>query len=812
MKINFDNSPLRSFILFVSITFLVVFGIQAQKKDNKVSDSIQVVDDAISISSISEESEKLGHHIRDLRKILKPSSEISIVDSLLISTSVEIKNKRDSLLLQIDGMTRRVLKSKKVEWENYRSHLKDYQNTLNSRIEDISDINDELIKEIKKWKQTKKKLVSNSESADIYNNLDKAVISLQSVMKTAHTRLDSVFTIQKGLTALVLSVNETISEIERVEIQMQKDYFVFDNKPIWKLQEAETKAIDTTITEPVHVSKLVSSTIEENKIQVKEFFSINMKTFIFQIIFLFLLFIFFISVRKKWKKDEGGSNYSIESQAKIILIHPLSATIAVGVLISTFFYHSTIPAVTEIHVLLVLAATVLLLPKLTNKKFGIFLTLLFITYLIHTLQAYLDPKAIMARWLTIVNALILITALTIGRRIVKRNPSQFEKLFRLFMIISPIYITILIISILTNIIGMVALSKLLLYGILMSTILGMVVYLAVIVVSSIFVLFFKLKKSYSIQTLDTMMIITQQRLRPLLIWIGLIIWVMFTLKGFHLFDFIVNWVNELMHIKWKIGESTIYLGGILSFVSIFIITMIFAKLVSAIFQDDWMVKILPRGIAPAISLILRIIFVSIGLYLAVTAGGIDLSKLGFIVGALGVGIGFGLQNIVLNFISGLILAFERPINIGDTIEVDQEMGVVTNIGVRSSNIKSYSGYESIIPNGDLISKKVINYTLSNQNRRSKILMKTAPNADPEKVIAFFNQIASESPQTYSDPAPKTYFYGYDPDGSLSFALLYWTNFSDTLKTDSSIALNIFKALKENDIQAPAPVRHIISNK
>ena len=250
----------------------------------------------------------------------------------------------------------------------------------------------------------------------------------------------------------------------------------------------------------------------------------------------------------------------------------------------------------------------------------------------------------------------------------------------------------------------------------------------------------------------------------------------------------------------------------MAFLGIFVLTIIIAKIAASIFQDEWMVKTLPRGISPAISLVLRIVIISVGLYIALTAAGLDLSKLGFMLGALGVGIGFGLQNVVLNFISGLILAFERPINLGDTIEVDQEFGIVTNIGVRSSNIKSYSGYEAIIPNGDLISKKVINYTLSNRNRRSKIYMKTAPTADPEKVIELFNKMAAENSKTHKNPAPKTYFYGYDEEGSLSFALLYWTTFTDTLKTDSAIALKIFAALKEEGIQAPAPVRRIISEK
>ena len=173
----------------------------------------------------------------------------------------------------------------------------------------------------------------------------------------------------------------------------------------------------------------------------------------------------------------------------------------------------------------------------------------------------------------------------------------------------------------------------------------------------------------------------------------------FTLNGFELHDYIINGYNDILAREWRVGEMTISLGGLLAFAGIFIVTLILAKIAATLFQDEWMVNVLPRGVAPAISLVLRIVVIVLGLYAGFSAAGVDLSKLGFILGALGVGIGFGLQNVVLNFVSGLILAFERPINLGDTIEVDMEMGVVTNIGVRSSNIRAYSGAEVSMPNG-----------------------------------------------------------------------------------------------------------------
>jgi len=812
MKLDFTRTSFKLTFLFLIFSFLFIFEIHAQEKDIQITDSIQKVDDAISIGDIPDEAEKLSQRIIKLRKVLMPSTEIAEVDSLLNITSIALSNKKDSLLSEFDDITRRVLKVRKVEWETYRKYLKDGQKVLKSRTEDISKISDELVNEIKKWEQTKITLISNNESSDIYEGLDPIISTLEEVMNLTHERLDYIFNVQKGLTDLVLTVDETISEIDLMELQMQKDYFVFDSEPIWGLKKSEDSVIDTTATPSVSASNLIISGLKENKQQMQEFIQLNGKTAILQLLFILTNLVFLLSVNKKWKKDIKELTNPIEIQAKIVLSNPISATIVVGVLISAFFYDALIPAFGEFHIILVLIGTVFLLPKLTNKRFGLFLVLIFFVYLVHTFEAYLGPKADMVRWLMIMDVIILIIALVLGRGIVKKSPERFESIYRMFHILVPFYLLILTIAFLANIVGMVSLSDFLITGVLLSTALGMVVYLTVKVITSIVILFFKLRGSYSIQALSTMVNATHQRIQPILIWVGMFVWIMFTLKGFDLFDFIVAWINELMIMEWEVGEMTISLGGILAFLGIFILSLILAKLAATIFQDEWMVDVLPRGVAPAISLVLRIILISIGLYMALSAAGLDLSKLGFMLGALGVGIGFGLQSVVLNFIAGLILAFERPINLGDTIEVDQEFGIVTSIGVRSSNIKSYAGYEAIIPNGDLISKKVINYTLTNRDRRSKILMKTAPNADPEKVITLFNEMASEDPRTRKDPAPKTYFYGYDEDGNLSFALLYWTTFTDTLKTDSAIALKIFEKLKEEGFQAPAPVRRIISDK
>jgi potassium efflux system protein len=792
--------------LYLTVFVLYSFAGYTFAQEQQTGQPEIIVQQAISISDISLESEKLGQRIFKLRTILEPSKKIKEVDSLLLKTSVEINLQRDSLFTDLKEMTQRSLKVKNVEWNNYKLNLKSYQSVLSARLADVNKTNKELTDEIKKWELTKQSLSERKDSEEIYSSLDNVIVTLHEIMDISLVRLDSIFIIQKGLTNLILTVDEVISEINRMELQLQKDYFVFDSPSLWNYNKIDSLSNDTT-----KLSTSIQSGMHENFAPLSEFLSQNVKTVIFQIIFLLMILTLLLLEKRKWRKESHELTNEVEKEAKIILRHPIASTLVVGLIISLFFYHSIIPVFSEIHFLIILASTTFLLPRLTTKRFNIFLLLLFVVYIIQSLTLYLNPQSFLVRILLLFDTVVLFVAMIYGQIEMRLKPKQFLGIKKLFKLVVPVYMLFMIIAVFANLLGMVSLSRFLIKGVLSSTALGLVVFLSVKVITSIFLLFFKLRSSSNTQALSTITIVAQKRIKPILLFFGLLVWLIFSLMGFEIYEYLVEYVKEMLLINWPIGKMTISLGGILSFSGIFLVTILLARLGAAIFEDEWMINILPRGIAPAISLLLRITLITVGLYIGLSAAGLDLSRLGFIVGALGVGIGFGLQNVVLNFIAGLILAFERPINLGDAIEVDQEFGVVTNIGIRSSNIKTYSGSEAIIPNGDLISKKVINWTLSNRDRRTKVLMKTSASADPKMVIELFNSIAAKHPLVFKDRKPITLFHGYNEDGNLDFVLHYWTSFSDTLITDNDIALEIFSSLKENGIQAPVPMRRIISD-
>jgi potassium-dependent mechanosensitive channel len=190
---------------------------------------------------------------------------------------------------------------------------------------------------------------------------------------------------------------------------------------------------------------------------------------------------------------------------------------------------------------------------------------------------------------------------------------------------------------------------------------------------------------------------------------------------------------------------------------------------------------------------------SVGFLLAVAASNFPLDKLTIIISAFGVGIGFGLQNIVNNLVSGLILAFEKPINIGDVIQVDGHMGTMKEIGIRSSRVATGDGSEVIIPNGDLISHQVINWTLSNNNRQVELKVVTAYGVDIAKVKDILKNLLSNREDVMTNPAPAVFVNDMN-ESAIEFRILFWeADISTTGELKSRITAEIYEAINKAGI-------------
>ncbi len=283
-----------------------------------------------------------------------------------------------------------------------------------------------------------------------------------------------------------------------------------------------------------------------------------------------------------------------------------------------------------------------------------------------------------------------------------------------------------------------------------------------------------------------------------------LLWLAGILRFAEFYNSVTTRIGNFLTDSFSLGSLTFSMGNLLLFIFIIYATYNIAKFVKVILEREILARRnLKRGLAASVSLSIRIIIVIFGTVLALSFSGLDLGKIGIIAGALSVGIGFGLQNVVNNFISGLILIYEKPVQEGDTVQVDTLMGRVSNIGIRSSTLSTYDGAEVVVPNSNLISNQLINWTLSDNKKRVEVKVGTAYGSNPNQIIELLLKAALSHEKVITDPAPVPLFVGFGAN-SLDFRLLFWVHFEDGLKTQSDVAIKIYDLLKENKIEIPFP--------
>ena len=259
-----------------------------------------------------------------------------------------------------------------------------------------------------------------------------------------------------------------------------------------------------------------------------------------------------------------------------------------------------------------------------------------------------------------------------------------------------------------------------------------------------------------------------------------------------------------------IGDTSITLWTLLYFIFLaWLLFYITAQL------RKWMVyKVLSKskvelGVRLAVGTIIRYGVLILGLVIVVQTVGIDLSAITILAGALGVGIGFGLQNVTNNMVSGIIILFERPIKVGDRIQVGEVFGDVVSISMRSTMVVTNDNISIIVPNSEFISSTVINWSHNDRNIRFNIPVGVAYKEDPEVVKQILLEVAKNNEGVLKDPKPNVLFIEFG-DSSLNFDLQIWTSSFITTPAilKSKIYFEIFKKFKENNIEIPFPQRDV----
>ena len=287
-------------------------------------------------------------------------------------------------------------------------------------------------------------------------------------------------------------------------------------------------------------------------------------------------------------------------------------------------------------------------------------------------------------------------------------------------------------------------------------------------------------------------------------WIAMVLWVSGLLPVI---------LDELGDIKWKVGGSLISVrtmiegaltAGVVLLITLWISSAIESRLLRSATGSE-------LSLRKAVSNATRAVLMFVGLLLALSSVGIDLTALSVLGGAIGVGIGFGLQKLAASYVSGFVMLAERSVRIGDNVRVDTFEGRITDINARYTVVRAPSGRESIVPNEMFISSRIENLSLSDPEVLQSTVISVGYDSDVELVMRLLNEAALGQARVLQEPGPGVNLTKFGADG-LEFTLNYWINDPENGQQNvrSQINLAILKSLRAHHIDIPYPQRVIHS--
>lgn len=510
-------------------------------------------------------------------------------------------------------------------------------------------------------------------------------------------------------------------------------------------------------------------------------------------IWLFLLIWFLVTLHLVRKKIDN------EVVFRQLIFLKKSAILSSLLLLFTYgpFLYATAPAA-YVHlneILRLLLLCILLFPYLTRlgKAMLLALTLLWISF---ALDDILLDSAYGERWLLMLGGVCLL-ALSIWllqkKSVVFKNLED-SKARRWVLLIVLIQICF---SIVCNITGRVTLSKLLAF----SSIDGLVLAITLKVCCTILVdaVYTQSEVFHNRFFAFLNFVDLKNKLRNLLWIVAIFVWIISLLKNLMLYDPVREMFLNFIDKPRTIGSFNFsYTSGVL-FILIIWISSVLSQFVNFFFDESMNPGPKKKTKLGSIALLVRIGIWTVGFFVAVAAAGIPINKISILIGALGVGIGFGLQNLVNNLVSGIIIAFERPIQIGDTIEISGKTGVVQEIGVRSSQINNGEGANIIVPNGDLLSQQLINWTLHNRNKRVRIQISIPYLADFRKAGDLMQDEINKTDKIMRDPKPVVTVDTFT-NNLVNYELKFWVpDMSEVGTIRNELMLNIIESFRKHEI-------------
>jgi len=754
---------------------------------------------AISAAQVLARSDSLRILVTSAATALAVDPRLLAVDSSLTGiaeTIDDLATRGDSATLATASF--RAFDNLRNRWQLLMEDLTRAQAVADRRAQAVDSVHAEFEREWLTWVVTRDSAVARGYPDALRIQVDSSIILVDQARQVARSRLDSVLPVARRASALRARALDEVAALQETERLRRERLLTPEHPPLWG-----ALAVPSTGASSAETMRAAW----RNDLDVwTTFMSQERDVFAFRLVLLVLL-VAGLTLLHRRIAPGAGEDPDMKS-AVALLGRPFSGALLLFLLSGRLLQPSMPQVSRDVNALLLMLPLARMVPVLVpavarRAAYG-----LVVLFTVLEVRSFFLLAPMPERLFGLAeNVVVLMGLVWFGRSEAARAIARgrWDTLLGLYLRMG---IALVSSALLANVFGLADLAELLSWGVLVGLIAGFLAMAAAILLRATFRVVLRQPFARASAAVRRAPGVIARRFDTMLTFGFVVWWIVFMLGIFRVRDVVVDRATRIVGASLTVGSINISLGDVLAFVLVVWGATQVSRFVRFVLSEDVLPRVhLPRGVPRAITTLTNYVVLGVGFVFAAAAAGIDLSQITLLVGAFGVGIGLGLQSIVNNFVSGIVLLFERPIQVGDTIQVDSILGTAERIGIRASIVRTFDGAEYIVPNGELVSGRVINWSLSDRRRRFEVSVGVAYGTDTEQAMDVLLRVAAEHDAVLSDPAPVARFVAFG-DSALELRLLAWTTIDDWLDVSSDLHVRVAAALREEGIQIPFPQRDL----
>jgi small-conductance mechanosensitive channel len=756
----------------------------------------------IPLADIAARATEASNLISSLTTAAVPAAQIETITKSLPHLSEKINAQLTATTTTLESEpTLETLQALQQQWQREQMETSALLSTLTQQATKVQDGLNQLDDLQKTWTNTLASAEKSKAPDPILQQIDATLTAIAAAQEKIQAERSTVLDLQSRVAQEVTKCGAALAQIGQYQQKAVAGIFVPDSEPIWRT-EPWFEAIAAL---PDHVRKVGLANWSDIVRYIRaprEGAAVHAAAFI-------VLASLFAAARRKlddWKKSGPPALPALQ-----VFERPYAAALATVLVYATSPFFQIPTSARQLLTIIALVPLMRLVQPVVTSVVVSGLYALALLFAVETLRQAFGGIRFVGQIILVAETLAAILVLIWLRGRYQRliaEQAQSSQLI-LFKLTRYLITILLITSLLAGAAGYVRLARLLTPGILVGGILALVSVAFLRVGAGVVAVTFRLWPLRSLQMVEHHRELLARRIYAFLVWAAVLGWGTRYLAYLGLLDPTWAYVESVLTGKIERGTISITIGSVVEFFLVVFAAYMLSRFIRFALQEDVYPRIdLAPGLSYAVSSLLNYIVLALGFIAGFGLLGVDFSKVSILAGAFGVGIGFGLQSIVNNFVSGLILLFERPIHVGDIVEVGNLQGTVRRIGIRASVIHTGAGADIIVPNSQLVTDKVTNWTLSDRLRRVDLPVGVNYGADPKKVIELLQQVARAHADVLREPAPRALFMGYG-DSSINFELRVWpSQFNQAAQVKSDLAAAVYTAVNAAGMSFPFPQREV----